>query len=119
MSKPRRDRDPLTPGDAPPERPPFPSPRLTSVVALGGVGALVVLGFLSWTEIRQIRQGLDGRLGQIDSQLEKVASRLGPAAPAAQRGPDPNRVYTVKTDGAPARGPAGAPVTIAEFSDFQ
>jgi hypothetical protein len=25
----------------------------------------------------------------------------------------------VKTDGAPARGPAGAPITIAEFSDFQ
>jgi len=114
LSKARRD----LPGDAPAERPPFPSPRLTSVVALGGVGALVVLGILSLTEIRQIRRGLDGRLGQIDSQLEKMASRLGPA-PAATRGPDPNRVYTVKTDGAPVRGPAGAPVTIAEFSDFQ
>jgi hypothetical protein len=119
LSKHKRDRDPVAHGEAEPERPPFPSSRLMSVVALGGVGALVVLGFLSWNEIRQIRVGLGGRLERIDSQLEKLASRIERPAPAAQRGPDPNRVYTVKTDGAPTRGPAGAPVTIAEFSDFQ
>ena len=28
---------------------------------------------------------------------------------------DPNRVYAIQT----ASGPAGTPVTIAEFSDFQ
>jgi protein-disulfide isomerase len=33
--------------------------------------------------------------------------------------PDPNKVYAVKTDGSLARGPANAPVTIIEFSDFQ
>ena len=119
MSKSRHDRDPGSHGDSPPQRPAFPSPRLTSVVLVGGMGALVVLGSLSWMEIRHIRTSLDGRLGQIDGQLEKMASRLERPAPAAQRGPDPNKVYTVKTDGAPARGPAGAPITIAEFSDFQ
>jgi protein-disulfide isomerase len=47
--------------------------------------------------------------------VDQVASRA--AAPA--RGPDPNRVYTLKTAGAPFKGPESAPVTIAEFSDFQ
>ena len=119
MTKAKRDRDPVPHDDEPPERPSFPSPRLTGVVALGGVAALVILSSLTWSEIRQIRLGLDSRLGQIDSQLEKVASRIERPAPAAQRGPDPNRVYSVKTDGAPMKGPAGAPITIAEFSDFQ
>jgi len=46
----------------------------------------------------------------------------GPAAlPAAQTGMagEPDRVYKIDTDGAPARGPRGAAVTIVEFSDYQ
>ena len=118
MPKARHERDAVPQPEAP-DRPPFPSPRVTGVVVVGGMCALVVLGLLGWMEIREIRLGLAGRLERIDGQLEKVASRLDRPAPAAQRGPDPNKVYTVKTDGAPTRGPAGAPVTIAEFSDFQ
>jgi hypothetical protein len=90
-----------------------------AAAVLGGGAALVVLSSLTWSEIRQIRVGLDSRLGQIDSQLEKMATRLDRPAPTPQRGPDPNRVHPVKTDGAPVKGPAAAPITIAEFSDFQ
>ena len=32
---------------------------------------------------------------------------------------DPNRIYTVKLGDAPGKGPSTAPITIAEFSDFQ
>jgi hypothetical protein len=48
----------------------------------------------------------------------KVDLAARPAAPR-QTGPDPNKVYPVKIDGAPFEGPKEAPVTIAEFSDFQ
>ena len=55
---------------------------------------------------------------------EKATWRIGlamdrePATPP-RRGPDPNRVYRIKTAGSPTKGPASAAVTIAEFSDFQ
>jgi hypothetical protein len=79
-----------------------------------------MLFFAKWRDVERIDRSLNERLGKLETRLDQVAARMERApAPAAQRGPDPNRVYTIQTASAPARGPAGAPVTIAEFSDFQ
>lgn len=77
------------------------------LVALAGVVALVVISLANWRGVQRVDRVLGERLSRLT------------ASPAFQRGPDPNGVYTIKTDGSPFRGAAGAPVTIAEFSDFQ
>ncbi len=118
MAKIRKEPEPRDP-ERLRERPQFPSARVTRVATLAAVAALVAFSGMTWREVRQIRFGLDGRLAQIDGQIAKLGGRVQQPAAAAQRGPDPSRVYTIKTEGAPVRGPADAPISIAEFSDFQ
>ena len=118
MSKTRRDPGVTPAVERAREKQPFPSARTVRGATVAGVAALVVISGMTWREVRRIRFGLDDRLAQIDGQIAKLGSRA-PQPAAAQRGPDPSRVYAIKFDGAPVKGPASAPITIAEFSDFQ
>jgi len=93
-------------------------PGIVSGATLAGVAVLVLLSYMNWQETREVQRTVEARLTQMDERLVALSNRA-PAAAPAQRGPDPSRVYSVKTDGAPVKGPQGAPVTIAEFSDFQ
>lgn len=92
------------------------------VLSLVGVAAILVVVALDYRENRrmkeQITEDLGGRIGALDSKVQQIAARID-QAPARRSGPDPSRVYTVRTEGSPARGPLAAPVVIAEFSDFQ
>lgn len=93
---------------------------------VAGMAILLFLNFQTWTDERGFRQDLTDRLSALETRLTQLAAKVdtlpktaAPAAAPARRGPDPNKVYTVKTLGRPVRGNEKAPITIAEFSDFQ
>jgi len=91
-------------------------------LTLIGVAGVLFVGIQNWYEIHKVQTTLGERLAAVDSRLVSLATKVELAArPAAQaqRGPDPNKVYPVRTDAAPSEGPKTAPVVIAEFSDFQ
>jgi hypothetical protein len=88
---------------------------LIPVAILVGIVALVIIAGMNLYETRRQRTELNERI----AQLVTTAGTKPTPAPPRQTGPDPEKVYTVKTDGAPFKGPSGAPITIAEFSEFQ
>ncbi len=89
---------------------------------LGGVAVVLALSYASWRQIDRFNESLDGKLGKIETRISQLASKVENLPAQAQRprrGPDPDKVYQIKTAGSPSKGPATAAVTIAEFSDFQ
>ncbi|HKQ97441.1 MAG TPA: hypothetical protein VJV75_06170 [Candidatus Polarisedimenticolia bacterium] len=93
----------------------------SQLLTLAGVAVLIFVGIQNWMETRQIQTALNDRLTALDTKITALQTKVDQGArPApAQRGPDPNKVYPVKVEGAPYEGPKNAPVVIAEFSDFQ
>jgi protein-disulfide isomerase len=89
---------------------------------MGGLAAVLFFSVQNWNDTRKLQTAFNERFGAVDTRLTQIATKVEQGArqaPPPQRGPDPNRVYTVRTETAPSEGPKSAPVVIAEFSDFQ
>jgi len=88
------------------------------VAILIGIAALILLTGLNVYETRRQRIELNDQITQLAKAINSRPAN-NPAAPARQTGPDPEKVYTVKTEGAPIEGSRSAPIQIVEISDFQ
>ena len=100
------------------------SAGLYQIATLIGVGLLVAMNAKMLTDTGSFKQSVNGLNERIDGVNNRIVAlgnevRSRAAAPPPSRGPDPTKVYPIKTDGAPSEGPASAPIVIAEFSDFQ
>ncbi len=116
----REEREAAGPG--PVRQAPTSGGQWLQYATLGGVAAVLALTWASARDVGRIEEGLDDRLGKIESRIGQLVTKMDKMPAQAQRprrGPDPNKVYRIKTAGAPSKGPASAAVTIAEFSDFQ
>ena len=104
------EHEPRTEGQRKPER--------VRVIILVGVIVLIAIAALNLYETVRQRNEFTDRMTQV---LNAINTRPTPNPTNSPRppGPDPDKVYTVKTQGAPVRGPGDAPIRIAEFSDFQ
>ena len=121
MSKRERDRGVTTPSAYVGGRS---SENFMWPVRIAMLAGLAILIYMNATALREARAGrkeqgdrlvqLDGRVTQLTAKMDAIGRQQPPRS-----GPDPNRVYPIKTDGSAAQGPATAQVVIAEFSDFQ
>jgi protein-disulfide isomerase len=126
MSKKNRPiRKPDQPAPMPTASPGGNSLQLATLIA---IAVLAVVSWASWRDVGKLEESLQTKLGEIETRIAQVSQKVDAVAAAkpqlpsqAKRiePPDPNKVYTVKTDRSPLRGPSSAPITIATFSDFQ
>jgi protein-disulfide isomerase len=95
--------------------------RKTWRIALMSIGVCVLVTACTKSEdlkeIRESQRLILAKLGELEKKLEAA----GAARPAAPQRPqiDPNKVWDIPTASSPVKGPAGAPVTLVLFSDFQ
>ncbi len=93
---------------------------------IAAMGVLAIAGLSVWNRGNAAHEALSTRLASLENKVDQVQKELQTVKAQAQaqpqpprRGVDPNKVHTVKVDGAPVKGPGGAAVTIVEVSDFQ
>ena len=87
-------------------------------------GAILASGFVIKSSLDNTAVQLDQiRTGIVETrQALNAAVRIRGATPPGSkpnRGPDPDKKYTIQTAGRPTKGKSKARVEIVEFSDFE
>lgn len=103
-------------------------PDTLGLATLAGVVAVLMISFSTLRALDNLEERIEDKLDQVEDRLAQagrtqIQAQATPAAadtpPPRRSGPDPERTYPIKVAGAPSKGAANAPITIAEFSDFQ
>src|SRR5262249_9966444 len=75
-----------------------------------GVAVLIAIASVNLYETRRQGAELNDHLRQLVTAMNSRPAY--PAAPARLSGPDPAKVYTVNTEGAPFEGPKSAAIKV-------
>jgi protein-disulfide isomerase len=82
-----------------------------ALATLAGVVVMLTISLVNMWNLNRVERTLGERVSKLEARA--------PSRPTQPEGPDPTRIYAIKIDGAPTKGPETAPVTIVEFSEFQ
>lgn len=119
MSKKNRDRRQGAGDTAPPPSEAGSRGVMVWLPTVLAVAALALSAYL-WNDADSQRKENSAKFAALEGRVSQLAGQVVAAQrPRQPSGPDPNKVYPVKLDGAPARGNPKAPIVIAEFSDYQ
>jgi len=89
------------------------------ILGMSLIGAAYMTSTAIDSAAKQIPQFAEAMKGLKAAGGNPAQAAAAPAPPPRRRGPDPSKVYTVSTAGAPYKGAEDAKVTVVEFSDFQ
>jgi len=70
-------------------------------------------------EIRREQAQIKGKIDEVMTKLDKLAAAKPEPARQQRRGPEAGKVHELPAGKSAVRGPANAPVSIVEFSDYQ